>query len=192
VRQLEDATEAIQFGRIHAQFTQAAQRGVLPQQTHHDRFAMEHGNDGNADVHFAIIDADLDTTVLRQPLFGDVQMAENLDAGNDGGLKPLELGRDRDFLEHAIDPVANAKLMFEGFEMDIRRPQFDGVAQHLVDEADDGRIFRRGVQIGVFLGAILADDCRGASSFQRADGIAPTPRRFFISAGSPRSGPGWA
>jgi len=140
---------------------------------------MEHGNDGNADVHFAIIDADLDTTVLRQPLFGDVQMAENLDAGNDGGLKPLELGRDRDFLEHAIDPVANAKLMFEGFEMDIRRPQFDGVAQHLVDEADDGRIFRRGVQIGVFLGAILADDLQRRFFFQRADGIGADAETFL-------------
>ena len=140
---------------------------------------MEHGNDGNADVHFAIIDADLDAAILRQALLGDVEMAENLDAGNDGRLKPLELGRDRYFLEHAIDTVANTKLVFERFEMNVRRPQFDGVAQHLVDETDDGCVFRRGVQIGVFLGAVLADDLQGRFLFQRADGVRAHAQSFL-------------
>ena len=95
VRQAENMLETFIFALGHADLAQAAQRGVLPEQTHDDRFAVQHRNDGNADVHFRVVDADFDASVLRQAFFRDVEMAQNFNARNDGGLKMFELRRAR-------------------------------------------------------------------------------------------------
>ena len=140
-----------------SEFAQAAQRGILPEQTHHDRFAVQHRNDGNADVHLGVINAHLDAAVLRQAFFGDVEVAQNFDARNDGRLKALELRGHGNVLQLAVNAVADAEFVLERFEMDVRRAQFDGVLQNLVDEADDGRLVFRGlVEVGV-LGVFVND-----------------------------------
>src|SRR5205814_291310 len=36
VRHFEDVLETLVFARVHAEFAHAAQRGILPEQTHHD------------------------------------------------------------------------------------------------------------------------------------------------------------
>ena len=45
--------------------------------------------------------------------------------------------------------------VLERFEVDVRRPQLDRVAQHLVDEADDRGVLRRAVQVGVLLAVLI-------------------------------------
>ena len=73
------------------------------------------------------VKADFNAAILRQAFFRDVQMAEDFDARNNRRLEPLELGRHRNFLQDAVNPVADAKFIFEGFEMNVRRAQFHGV-----------------------------------------------------------------
>ncbi len=63
------------FARVHPDFTEAAQRGILPEQTHDDRLAVQHRNHRDADVHVGVIEANLDAAVLRQAFFRDVEMA---------------------------------------------------------------------------------------------------------------------
>ena len=75
-----------------------------------------------------VVDADLDAAVLRQALLGDVQVAENLDARNDRRLKALDLRRHRHLLQHAVDAVADAQLVFERLEVNVGGAQLDGVA----------------------------------------------------------------
>ena len=145
-------------------------RRVLPQQTHHDRLAVQHRNDRDADVHLGVVDADLDAAVLRQALLGDVQVAENLDARNDGRLKALDLRRHRHVLQHAVNAVADAEFVLERFEVNVRGAQLDGVAQHLVDEADDRGVFRRAVEVGVLV-AVLVHDLERRLLVQRVDGV---------------------
>src|SRR5208283_1311829 len=120
VRQLEHAAETVQFAPGHVQFAHAAQRRVLPEQAHDHRLAVQHGNDGNTDVHLGLVNAHADTAVLRQAFLGDVEVAQNFDAGNDGGLEALELRGYGDVLQHAIDAIADAEFILEGFEVDVR------------------------------------------------------------------------
>ena len=172
VRQAENAPERLQFAAIEAEFAHPSERRVLPQQTHDHRFAVQHGNDRDADIDLAVVHADFDPTVLRQPLLGDVEMTENLHARDNRRLKPLDLGRDRGLLQHSVNPVTNPQLVFERLEVDVGRSQVDGVLQHLVDEPDDGSIFRRAVQIGVVV-LVFVNDLKGGFLAQGIDGIRP-------------------
>src|ERR1017187_4745595 len=178
VRQLENALETFQFAPVHVEFAHAAQRGILAKQTHHDRFAVQHRNDRNADVHFGVVETNLDAAILGQALFGDVQMAQNFDARNDRGLKALELRGNGNVLQHAVNPVADAEFVFEGFEVNVRRAQLDGIFQNLVDEADDGRFILGGlVQIGVL--GIFINDLKTFFLVEYADGIGADAEAFF-------------
>jgi hypothetical protein len=117
----------------------------------------------------ALSRTDFDSTVLRQSLLGNIQMAENFYARNDGGLKAFDLRRHRNFLQHTVDAVANAQFVFEGFEVNVRRAQLDGVAQHLIDEANDRRVLGGVVEVRVFL--VFIDDLERRFFFERADGV---------------------
>ena len=131
---------------------------------------MQHRDDRDADVHLGILDANLDAPILRQALLGDVEVAENLHARHDGRLEPLDLGRHRHVLQHAVNAVADAEFVLERLEVDVRGAQLDGVAQHLVDEADDGGVLGCGVQVGVLLAMVL-HDLKGAVLAQGAQSI---------------------
>src|SRR5262245_6115394 len=108
VWQFEHALETLDFPFGHAQVLQASQGRVLPQQTHDYRLAVQHRDDRDTDVHLAVLDANLDPAILRQALFSDVEVTENLDPGHDGRLEAFDLGRHRDFLQHTVDAITNA------------------------------------------------------------------------------------
>ena len=170
VGQIENPSKALQLPRSQADLGQAPQGRVLSQETHDDRFTVEHGNHRDSDIHLVVFDADLDAAVLRQTLLRNVQMTEDLDARNDRRLKLFELGWKRDLLQLAVDAVTNPELVLEGFEVDVRRPQFDGILEHLVDEADDGRlVFSTGIQVGIF--GVLIDDLDRFLLVECSDGV---------------------
>src|SRR6266850_6517141 len=143
VRQLKHSLERLELALVHAKLLHAQQGGVLPQQPHHHRFTVQHRYYRYTNVHLAVVQPDLDAAILRQPLFRDVQMAQNFDAGNDGRLKTLDLGRHRHVLQYAVDAVADAKFVFERFEVNVRGAKLDGISQHLVHKSYDGGILGR-------------------------------------------------
>src|SRR4030095_10343590 len=126
------------------EFVHAAQRGILPQQTHHNRLAVQHGNHRNTNVHLCVVEADLDAAVLGEAFLGDIEMAQNLDAGNDRRLEAFHLRRHGNLLQNTVDAIADAQFVFKRFEVNVRGAQIDGVAQDLVDEADDRRVLGGG------------------------------------------------
>jgi len=150
----------------------------LPQQAHDDRFAVEHRDDRHANIHFAVSNPNFDAAILRQPFLRDVEVAENFDTRNDGRLKPFDLRRHRDFLQHAVNPVTNPQLVLKRFEMNIRGAQINGVAQHLIDEANDRSVFGRGVEVGVF-GVLILDDLKRRLLAQRVDGVRAHAQSLF-------------
>ena len=158
---------------------QAAQRGILAQQTHHDRFAVQHRNDGNADVHLGVLDANLDAAVLRQAFFGDVEMAQNFDARNDRGLEPLDLRGHRHFLQHAVDAITDAQFVLERFEMNVRGAQFDRVLQDLVDETDDRGVSSAASSRLVSSSGIFIHDLEAGFLVERVDGVRADAETLF-------------
>ena len=62
--------------------------------------------------------------------------------------------------------------------MDVRRAQFDGVLQYLVDETDDGRLVLGGfIQIGVL--RVFVNDLKTFFLVERADGVRAHAEAFF-------------
>ena len=118
-----------------AQIVEIARRAV--EQAHDDAFAVERGQRGNAQIHFAAQDLDLDAAILRQAALGDVQLGHQLQARNDGGL---QLARRRLLVEqHAIHAEADAELFLERLDVDVAGALLDGVGDHGVHQADDRR-----------------------------------------------------
>ena len=137
MRHVQNATKQVQFAVGHSDFSHSQQRIVLPQQTHDNRFAVQHRNDRDADIDIRGVEPDLDASVLGKAFFRYVQMTENLDTRNNGRLKALDLRWNRNFLEHAVNTVADAEFFFKRLKVDVRRAQFNGILQHLIDKADD-------------------------------------------------------
>ena len=162
----------------HAEFLHAAKRGVLPEETHDHGFTVQHRDDGNTNVDVHAFQPEFDATVLREAFLGNVQVAENFDAGNDRGLKAFDAGGNGDSLEDAVHTVTDAEFVLERFDVNVRRAEFDGVLEHLVDEADDRGVFRGGIEIAV---VFVLDDLKGGFLVEFIKGIGATPRCFLIS-----------
>src|SRR4030095_9816247 len=94
--------------------------GIENTQDH--RLAVEHRDDADADVDLAAADLEADAAVLGQAFFGDVEVAEDLEAGNDGCLEPPDLRRDVRLGQHAVHPVADAKPVFERLRQGVSLP----------------------------------------------------------------------
>ena len=84
----------------------------LVEETHDDAFAVDHRDDRDADVDLAAVDAHLDAAVLRQALLGDVEPGHDLEAADDGRLEAVDLRRQGLRLQHAVDAVADAQVVF--------------------------------------------------------------------------------
>ena len=181
MRELHDAPEAFQLAVVHAEVAHAAQLRVLAQQAHHDRLAVKHRNDGDADVHLVRVHADFDATVLRHALLGDVQVRKDFDARDNRGLEALQRRRHRDFLQVAVNPVTDAELVFEGFEVNVGRAQLNGVAKDLVHEADDARVLGGAVEV-VVRDAFLHHFEAGLL-VERADGVRADAEMLLHLAG---------
>ena len=96
-------------------------------------------------IDFAADDLDLDAAVLRQAPFGDIQLGHELEAADDGGL---ELARRRFLIEeHAVHAEAHAEFLLERLDVNIAGALLDGLGDHGVDQADDGRLARHIAQV---------------------------------------------
>ena len=96
-------------------------------------------------IDFAADDLDLDAAVLRQAPLGDIQLGHELEAADDGGL---EFARRRFLIEeHAIHAEAHAEFLLEGLDVNVAGALLDGLGDHGVDQADDGRLARHVAQV---------------------------------------------
>ena len=59
-------------------------------------------------------------TILRQPMLSDVQVAEHFKSCGNRGCAFSGKGRQR--MEYAIDPQANAQVIFFGLKMNVGSP----------------------------------------------------------------------
>ena len=66
---------------------------------------------------------ELDAAVLRQPPLGDVELRHDLDARDDRRGEPA--GRRLDLVQHAVDAVADAQLVLERLDVDVRGARLD-------------------------------------------------------------------
>src|SRR5262249_41898026 len=68
VGHFQHALENLPFACGHADAVQPDHARILPEQTHHHCFAVQHRDHRHADVHLAVLHANLDASVLRYTL----------------------------------------------------------------------------------------------------------------------------
>ena len=108
--------------------------------TRHDLFAEQRRTGADAEIDGAVLrQPHLDTAVLRHSALGDVEPGHDFEACDD--LHGQLDGRQRNFLQHAVQAGANAEYLLIGLEVDVRSPFLDGIEEDFVDEAHDGRVF---------------------------------------------------
>src|SRR5262249_22677573 len=122
---------------LHPDRLQVELHRPLVKNTHHDAFAVNHRNHGDADIDLAAGDLQLHAAVLRQPLFGDVQPRHDLQAADDGRLEAIDLRRHRLGLHHAVDAVADGDAVGLRLDVNVAGPQLDRFQQDFVDQAND-------------------------------------------------------
>ncbi|VFT30633.1 Uncharacterised protein [Pseudomonas aeruginosa] len=106
---------------------------------HHDLLAPQGRQGVDAEVDgLGLRHAHLDPSVLRLASFGDIQAGHYLETSRDTtGQLDRRLGH---FVKHAVGTEAHPVDLLVGLEVQVGRPAFDSVQQHLVDEADDGSV----------------------------------------------------
>jgi hypothetical protein len=94
------------------------------------------------------------------------------------GWKRFQLRGHGNFLQFAVNAVADAKFVLERFEVDVRGAQLNRVLQNLVDEADDGRLVFGGfIEVGVL--GVFINDLEAFFLVERADGVRADAETLF-------------
>ena len=83
-----------------------------------------------------------DPPVLRAAVFAQVQAGGKFEDVDDRALEFAHLDGDGHFLQHAINAVADAKVVGERLHVDVGGALAQGLADDLVDEFFDRRLFR--------------------------------------------------
>ena len=92
----------------------------------------------HAQVDLLAVHAQPNAAVLRQPSFGDVEVGHDLDPRNDGSRQAAR--RRFDFVQHAVDPVADDEPVLERFDMDVGCARLERVGDDERDEPDHRRL----------------------------------------------------
>ena len=125
--------------RIEAQVVQVVEvAGRAVEQAHDHAFAIQRGQRRDAQIDLAPQRLDLDAAVLRQPALGDVQAGHQLHAGDNRGFQFARRGLL--LVQHAINAKADAKLPFEGLEVNVAGAPLHRGGDHGVDQADHRRL----------------------------------------------------
>ncbi len=140
--------QCVEFGQhtgAHAEMAQVESAGFLVKQTQHGALAMAGRQGGDAHVYRFAAYAQGNASILRQALFGDVQLRHDLDARDqrcmDGFLGP------HDIAQRAVDAKTHDRNLLKRFDVDIRSLFPQGLRQERIDHADHGRIIGRFEQV---------------------------------------------
>ena len=131
------------LGKVFVGETEHGQRQgglLLVQDTHDHLLAVLHrpGSDAKVDVHVLLrVALEDNASVLRQPALRDVQVAHDLEAGDEGVGRLL--GQPQFFLAQAVDAVADEQLLLHRLDVDVRRALDVGILDDAVGHLDDGR-----------------------------------------------------
>ena len=132
-------------------------------------FAVAGRHDGDAQVDEAAFVLHAEAAVLRDAAFGDVQIAQNFDARENGGMPLLGDGL-HGVLQHAVDAVLDGDFGVAGFDVNVTGAAFqsgenDGF--HEPHNRADGGIARQAVAgdglfaLFFFLGNLEREGFRG-------------------------------
>ena len=117
VRHGDDAVDLLLVVGVEAELRDVELDAGLVEDTHDDGFAVGGGDGGHTEIEPDAGNFDLDASVLRHALLGDVHLGHDLDAADDVRLKVFR--RAFHFAERAVDAVADAEFLLHRLQMNI-------------------------------------------------------------------------
>ncbi len=145
VRLVDQLVEARQRLAAHAQPFERELGFGFVEQAQHRAFAVRRRQGGDAHVDRTPADAQRDPAVLRQALFGDVELSHDFQARDQRGVQGLV--RLHDFAQRAVDAKAHRAAALVGLDVDVARAVLRRLREQRVEHADDGRVVRRLEQV---------------------------------------------
>ena len=147
VRTVDDLADYRVVALVEAEVVHLDEVAALREKSERNRLAVRgrHGRDTDIDVLARYADAD--AAVHREALLGDIEVRHDLDTRDDRALESVQLGRDVDLVEHAVDAVADSEFRLLRLDVDIGRALAVGFSDDLVYELDDRRLFAHLVDV---------------------------------------------
>src|SRR5438309_87105 len=121
---------------------------------------MHGGHDGDAEVDEPALVADAEATILRDAALGDVELAHDLHARQDG-LVVLAGNRRHGLLQDAVDAVLDEQAVVAGLEVDVGGAALKRGEDSGVDKPDDRRnvaFAREPLDRDVLVGVVVAGE----------------------------------
>ncbi len=137
VRAIDHPVENLLVLFPEAQLLKRQDAAAFVQQPQHRPLAVAGRYGADAQVDFALPDADTASTVLRHPPLGNVHPGHHLDA-RDNQAQDVAVQHQR-VVQNAVDAVAHLYLGFERVNVDIAGPHLQGAKQDIVDQANHRR-----------------------------------------------------
>ena len=155
--------ELPQHALLHPDLVEIERHDAAVEHSHDDALAKERGEHAHAEVDGVAAHAEFDAAVLREPPLGDVEIRHHLDARGDREGEMLR--RRHHFLEHAVGLEPDAKLCFEGLEVDVAGAVANGQQQHHVEQLPHRGALGEGLDARQVGDALFAGGGRGGREF---------------------------
>ena len=110
------------------------------EQTHDDGLAILSGHGGNPHVHRLVVHPDIESPVLGQALFRNVQPGGELEPQRHRG-RDLAVGLGLQ-VKHAVDAEADLQPPLLGLDVDVGGSHLGSVFEHRLQQLDHGSVFR--------------------------------------------------
>ena len=135
VRGRNEATDALFVGGVEAEGGEI--EALLAEEAEADIFAVDAWDCGHADIDRLAGDFQGDAAVLGAAALGNVEAGHDFQAGDHGILEHFNPLGDGCFVENAVDAVADAEVVAEGFKVDVSRSLVETLAEDLIHELHD-------------------------------------------------------
>ncbi len=152
--------------RAHAERFEIQARRVLLEQTQHRALAVPGRQRRDPHVDRPAAHAQRDPAILRQTLFGDIELRHDLDPRDQCAVQRLL--RPHDIAQRAVDAKAHHRRILERLDVNIRSLFARRLREQRVDHADDRRVVFRFEQI-LDLGNLLHQTRQIDFAFHFAD-----------------------
>ena len=135
-----DSRNSARSLRRHADLVEVEAHHRSVEHSKHAAFAEHRRQRRDAKVDGVAADVQFDAAVLRNAALRDVEVRHDLDAARDRRRKVAR--RRHELVHHAVHPIPHLELVFERFEVDVRRLVANAEQQHHVEQLADGGGFR--------------------------------------------------
>src|SRR5712692_9332847 len=148
--------EVVKAHHVECELAELFAHRLFVEHAEHGIFAVDRRHDRNVEVDGALVVLYAETAVLGHAALGNVELAHDLDTGNDRGVMLLPDGR-HGMREHAVNAELDDHRVVPSLDVDVAGPPLKGGEDRGIDQPDDrAHVARRRSQLVDGDGLVIA------------------------------------